>query len=163
MTEEEQLKSEILAEWEIPEYDKYRRTIWWYLIMGGGGVLLLVYAIWTLNFLFAIIIAIIAVIIYLHERRDPDMLEFKILKSGILLDQTFISYKRIKFFWMIYEPPHTKNLYFSIDRTLRNELSVPLINMNPVFVRSVLLRYLDEDLDTEHISTDDTYGRIFRI
>lgn len=152
-----------LLKWEIPEFDKYPRSFIWYLVMGGGGIALFIYAIWTLNFLFAVIIFIIAVIIAIHERRDPDKLLFQIVEDGIILDKTFTPYKEIKKFWLIYEPPEVKNLYFQFDRTLRPELSIPLLNINPVLVRRLLLKHLKEDLKQQDISTDDQWGRILKI
>jgi len=152
-----------LLKWEIPEYEKYPHSTLWFIIMGGIGLGLFITAVWTFNFLFATIIIIIAVIIIIHEKRQPDKLLFKIMEDGIILDQAFVSYKEIKKFWIIYEPPETKNLYFNIKRALRPELSVPLINMNPVVVRRILLDYLKEDLTQKDISTDDSLSRLLQV
>jgi hypothetical protein len=75
----------ILAEWTVPEYVKYERTITWYIVAGGIATLLLIQALATSNFLFAIIILLVAAIVYLHERRQPEQLELLILEGGIVL------------------------------------------------------------------------------
>lgn len=152
-----------LASWNIPEFEKYQRTIVWYVVMIGSGLGLFIWAVWTMNFLFAIIIFIIATIIFIHERREPDMLEFTIYEDGILLDRKFFLYKEIKKFWIIYEPPIVKNLYFQVNRQLRSELSIPLINMNPVYIRKILLKYLEEDLEQKDFSTNDQMQKILKI
>ncbi|MFA6028075.1 MAG: hypothetical protein WC752_04075 [Patescibacteria group bacterium] len=163
MAEKTENRGKILLKWEVMEFEKYQRTFMWYFLMGGGALALFVYAIWTLNFLFAIIIVIIATIVIIHERRDPDRLLFKIMEDGIQLDETFIPFKEVKKFWLVYEPPEVKNLYFDLKRTFRPELSIPLINTNPVLVRRLLLRYLQEDLTKQDISADDQMGRILKV
>lgn len=161
--EEKGSYGKILTKWQVPEYQKYKRTFTWYLLMIVGGLSLLVYAAWTLNFLFALIIIIAATIIILHERREPDMLEFQITDTGIILADKFTPFKEIEKFWIIYEPPEVKNLYFKVNRTLHSELSVPLIRMNPVFIRKILLKYLPEDLNVVDESGEDIAGRILKI
>ena len=49
----------ILHEWSIPEYDRYDRNKFWYIVMFVLGILFVVYAIWSDNFLFALIVAIL--------------------------------------------------------------------------------------------------------
>jgi hypothetical protein len=161
--EEKSPYGKILAQWQIPEYQKYKRTFTWYLIMSLLGLGLLIYAAWTLNFLFALIIIISATIIFLHERREPDMLNFQIVDSGIVLADKFTPFKEIEKFWIIYEPPEVKNLYFKVNRFLRAEISVPLIRMNPLYVRKMLLKYLREDLHAKDESGEDIAGRILKI
>ena len=131
--------------------------------MAGGGLALFIYAIWSYNFLFAVIIIIIATIIFIHEKREPEPLPFSITYKGITLADDFIPYKNIKKFWIVYEPPEIKKLYFQLDRKLRAELSVPLLNMNPVYIRQILLKYLPEDLEQKNPSTDDLLEKMFKI
>lgn len=153
----------ILAKWQVPEYQKYKRTFAWYFLMCAGGLGLLVYAVWTLNFLFALIIIICATIIVLHERREPDMLDFQITDTGIVLADKFTPFKAIEKFWIIYEPPEVKNIYFKVNRALHADLSIPLIRMNPVYIRKILLKYMREDLRAKDESGEDVAGRILKI
>ena len=83
----------VLAEWTVPEFIKYKRTLGWFIIAGGLAVILLVHALATRNFLFAIIILIITAIVYLHERRQPDDIEFMILEGGVVLGDKYYPYK----------------------------------------------------------------------
>lgn len=160
---EEGIHGQILANWKIHEYTKYERTVAWYIVMGAIGAVLLVYALWTVNILFALIIIISAVIIYFSGHRQPRELDFKITEDGLEIGERFYPYKNLKKFWIIYEPPTVKHLYFETQRWLHPELSIPLGNTNPVMVRKILLKYLVEDLEQEEESSTDKLSRLLKI
>ena len=149
----------VLAEWTVPEFIKYKRTLGWFIIAGGLAVILLVHALATRNFLFAIIILIITAIVYLHERRQPDDIEFMILEGGVVLGDKYYPYKELTGFWLIYEPP-VKLLYLGVNQTLRKELPIHLENQNPLVIRKLLLNYVDEDLEREDESTEEALARL---
>jgi hypothetical protein len=153
----------VLAEWTIPEYIKYRRTLTWWIVAGGIGIALLIHALVTSNFLFVIILLLIGLIVFVHERRHPDDIEFMILEGGIAFGDRFYAYKELKSFWIIYEPPATKLLYLETDHVFRKELPIHLEEQNPLLVRKVLLNFLDEDLDREEESTEERLARLFRL
>ena len=153
----------ILAEWQVPEYIKHERSRLWFIVMGGAALAMLIHAIATVNFLFAIIIMIVSSIVYLHERRHPDMLEFLIVEQGIVLGETFYPYKSLTSFWIIYEPPVSTLLYFGVNNTFRKEIPIDLHDQNPITIRKILLQYLTEDLDKEEVSNEEALAQIFRI
>ena len=153
----------ILAEWTVPEYIKHERSLLWYIIAGVVAAGLFIHAIVTINFLFAIIVLIVSSIVYLHERRHPDMLEFLIVETGIVLGETYYSFKELNSFWIVYEPPAVTLLYFGFNRTLRRELPIDLKDQNPITIRKILLKYLEEDLDKEEEATEESLGRLLKI
>ena len=152
----------ILAEWTVPEYIKYERTLAWYIVAGGLAIVLFIHALARSNFLFAIIILLFCGIIYLHERREPEQLEFLIVEGGIVLGQRFYPYKELRSFWIIYEPP-VQILYLGVDHTLRKELPIHLEDQNPLVIRKILLNYLEEDLDQEDEHTNEALARLMRL
>ena len=163
MTEEKgEDYGKILFSWKIPEYPSYKRGAGWYigfiLIFGG----LIFYAIWTANFLFAIILALAGFIVLYSVFHSPQELRFEIREDGIILGDHFYPYKGFKSFWIIYEPPEIKNLYLDF-KGWRPKLSVPLMNQNPLKVRETLLKYLEEDLEKEEESTTDYLSRRLKI
>ncbi len=153
----------ILAEWKVPEYIKYDKSIVWYVGAIALGLILLVHAIITSNFLFVIIILLVSSIVFIHERRHPDMIDFLILEGGIVMGDKFYPYKNIESFWIIYEPPHIKLLYLGLTKSLRKELPIHLENQNPVKIRKILLDYLEEDLDKEEEATEEGLSRLFKM
>ncbi|MBI4407402.1 MAG: hypothetical protein HY565_02785 [Candidatus Kerfeldbacteria bacterium] len=152
----------ILAEWTVPEYIQYKRTLGWMIVMGGLATVFLIHALATRNFLFAIIIIIVAAIVYLHERRQPEQLEFLIVEGGIVLGEHYYPYKELTGFWIIYEPP-VKLLYFGVNQTMRKELPVHLENQNPLAIRRILLQYIEEDFEKEDESTEEALARLMRL
>lgn len=152
----------ILAEWTVPEYVKYERTITWYIIAGGIAILLLIQALATSNFLFAIIILLVAAIVYLHERRQPEQLELLILEGGIVLGERFYAYREIESFWIVYEPP-VKLLYLGVNQTMRKELPIHLEDQNPLLIRRILLNYIEEDFEREEEATTEALARFMRL
>ncbi len=153
----------IHAEWDFPEFTQYDRSIFWYFWVGLIGIILLVYALWTANFLFAIIIGLTTFIIYLDHRHEPENLKFQITEDGLVIGKDFYPYKNLKKFWIIYEPPTVKNLYIDTPQILKKELSIPLGNINPITVRRALLKYLDEDLSQEEESSTDRWARWLKL
>ena len=152
----------VLAEWTVPEFIKYKRTLGWFIVAGGLAVVLLIQALATRNFLFAIIILLITAIIYLHERRQPEDIEFMILEGGIVLGEKYYPYKTLTGFWVVYEPP-VKLLYFGVNQVLRKELPIHLEEQNPIVIRRLLLNYIDEDIEREDESTEEALARLMRL
>lgn len=154
---------QILAEWQVPEYIKYERSKVWYIVAGSLTVALFIYSVVTLNILFSIIILITVAIVYLHDRRHPEMLDFMILETGIMFGDTYYSYKNLNSFWVVYEPPHVEVVYLGINSAWRKELPIHLEGQNPVIVRRILLNYLEEDLDKEEEAMEEGLGRLFKL
>jgi hypothetical protein len=162
----EEIKKEehnkLLMEWKIQEYTKHERNRNWYVWAGIIFVLLLAYAVYTLDFLFVVILILAAVIILVRAKEEPMELDFKIFENGIGLGRKFYVWKEIDKFFIIYEPPEVKKLYFN-PKGLRSRLSIPLVKQNPVKVREVLLKYLAEDLDQEQEPLSEEYERFLKL
>jgi hypothetical protein len=152
-----------LASWDFPEFVKYKRTISWYVVAAIFGLAIIIYAIWISNYLFAFIVIIIAFIILLYEIKEPVKINFSITEDGLELGDHFYPYKEIKNFWIIYEPPEVKKLYFEFKSGFRPKLSISLLDQNPLEVRKVLIGYLSEDLEKEEESTTDLIERKFKL
>ena len=162
-----QSHGQTLIKWRFPEFIKPKRTkIWyfWAILIGGG---LFVHALITFNYLFALIIIMIALIILLHGKREPQEVNFKITEDGLAMEsatsQRFYPYKEIRSFYIIYEPPEIKNLYFQFKSGLRPRLSIPLKNQNPLEVRKVLLKFLEEDLEKDIEPLSEQVGRMLKL
>ncbi|MFA5995126.1 MAG: hypothetical protein WCW27_06485 [Patescibacteria group bacterium] len=153
----------ILAEWQVPEYIKYQHFFGWYLGAGLIGGFFFIHALINRNFLFVIIIALIALISYLHERNEPALIELLITEDGLVFGEKFYPYREFTSFWIVYEPPDVKTLYFTNNKTLRSEFPIHLENQNPITIRQLLLNYLPEDIEKEEEAIEEKLGRAFRI
>lgn len=152
-----------LMNWKFFEYEEYHREKSWYImaaIISGG---FLVYAIWVLNYLFALIIIITDLIILIQITRKPSKIDFKITEQGIIIGNSFYPYRNLNNFWIIYNPPKSKSLYFSFKATLRPDITIPLENKNPLRVRDLLLENVDEDLSKEEESTSEQIRKFLKL
>jgi hypothetical protein len=161
--EEENLGQELFY-WQIPEYDKHPRARSWYILASGIAVVLLLSSMTTGNFLFAVIIIVASLIIILHDGKEPDKVDFKIMSEGIVVGRRFYDYDEIKNFSIIYKPrEEVQNLYFEFNGFIKPRLSIPLENMNPLQIRETLLKYLREDLERKNRPTSETLAKLLRL
>ncbi len=148
--------------WDFTEFDRHVRTKTWYLAAGAAALALIAYSVFTSNLLFALIILLVAFIVIVRDYVEPNTLTFVIYEDGIAVGSKFISYKELANFYIIYEPPRVKRLYFK-PKGLGQTISIPLDDQNPIEIREVLLRYVKEDLDTEYEHPNDSWGSLLRL
>jgi hypothetical protein len=149
--------------WEFPEYIKHERTKTWYWLAGGVDLLLVIWSLFTGNYLFALGLVLLALVIMLHDVREPEMVKFVINEDGVQVGRQFFEYKEIKSFFIIYEPPEVKTLHFKFDAYWRPRLAIPLQNINPLAVREVLLKRLPEDLSVTEEPLSDFISRRWKL
>ncbi len=157
-------RGRILHQWDFPEYERHDRSTLWYVLAFGIGATLIIYALKDGNPLFALIILLLALILFTHHRQAPMQLNFTLFETGVQVGDKFFLFREIDSFWVIYEPPVVKRLYLlPKNRSLRGEISIPLLDQNPVEVRRVLLEYLKEDLDRDEETHNDKLGRLLKL
>lgn len=157
-------RGKVRMQWVFPEHENHRRSPAWYVVVGLVSTAFFVYAIYDGNFLFALMIILIGFIFYTQYRNDPLNIPFIIYENGVQLGDTFYVYRELQDFAVVYEPPAVKRLYIrSKKMILRGELSIPLLDQDPVKVRKLLLDYLSEDLEREEESPSDTAARTLKI
>lgn len=153
----------VQLEWTYPEFVKHERGLWWYVGSLGLGILVLVYAIMSANYLLAITVILVGFILLNYHRHEPRPITFQICQKGIRVGEKFLPYAALQSFWLVYDPPHIKTLYFLRKARLRNEISIPLVEMNPLKVRELLESILPEDLTKETETPNDSLARILKI
>ncbi|KKW41550.1 MAG: hypothetical protein UY92_C0016G0005 [Candidatus Magasanikbacteria bacterium GW2011_GWA2_56_11] len=153
----------IIHEWEVAEYERHERGTRWYVIMTLLGGLLVGYAIFTGNFLFALVIVLFAIIIFLQSHQDPHIVEFKITDLGIIISSRFYPYSELADFYLIYNPPAVKMLFIEPESSLRPRIRVPLLNLDPNEIRFTLRQYLSENLEKEEEPFSDKVAREWKL
>jgi hypothetical protein len=183
----EDIKSETdVITWQIPEYRSEEKTKLWYAIYSLIGIALLVYAIFTQDFIFAIIIIFAAIMIVFLDGNKPGSLKVVISDRGVAVGKEFYRYDQIQNFSIIYEPEQgVKNLYFEFKRFVkpslpasepahyswlfwvvnlaRTRFSIPLGDMNPIVIRRNLLKYIAEDLDRTTVPLSEQLTKLFKL
>ncbi len=153
-----------IMSWQVPEYEKHERNKSWYIFASVIGLLFLIYAIYTKNFLFAVIIIVVTLIIILHDSREPDLVKVSITDEGIVVGRKFYDYDEIKDFSIVYKPKQeVKNLYFEFKNVFRQRLSIPSQDMDPLPIRKNLLKYLPENLDRTDQPLSEGLAKMFKL
>lgn len=153
----------VMYEWWVQEYEKYSRSRRWYVVATLLGVGLVVYALFTENYLFALVIMLFAIVLYLHEMQEPLAVYFAITETGIILGRRYYRFSELAGFWVIYNPPEVKNLYFTLNSVVKHRLQIPLLDYDPRPVRDFLKQYLVEEVEKEEEPVSDRLARIFKL
>ncbi|MFA6295918.1 MAG: hypothetical protein WC663_01045 [Patescibacteria group bacterium] len=154
-------KEDVLMKWEAREFIQYDRNPAWILVVYILAALTLVYAIWTMNFLFAVLIVLFTIVIVIYTQRKPNILKVAIMKKGFKINDTLYTYEDdLDNFWILYNPPDLKVLNFKRKQSLFPALVIQLEDQNPLKVREMLLKFLPEDLNQDEGTIDKFSRRI---
>jgi len=147
---------------EVSEFSKHDRGLLWYFIVILLGAACLVYAIMTGNFLFAVILVLISVVMILMGLNEPRNVKLEIDPTGVRLGTKKYSFTQLKDFSIIFQPPEINTLYLEFRMPLRERLSIPMGDLDPNIVRNYLLNFLEEDLDRDDESLSDILSRTLK-
>ncbi|MBU1131233.1 hypothetical protein KJ840_03815 [Patescibacteria group bacterium] len=156
-------RGQTLAKWNFPEFEKPNRTKSWYFWAIITTFLLLLYAILTINFLFAVIIVIAAITLIIKYQSQPELITFAITEDGLELEKRFYPWEIVKDFYIIYKPSETTNLYLNFKAITKPRLTIPLQNQSPVEIRKILTEYIDEDLEKEEEPFSEAVSKLLKL
>ena len=160
--ESESLQGQKLLEWEFPTFEKHIRGPLWYLVAPAAGIALLIYAIIIKNFLLAIIVILIAIILAAKDFLHPQKVTITFSELGVKISDKFYRYQEFDKFWIAYEPPTIKTLYLEFKSGMRTNYAIPMMDENPIKIRTILQKYVLEDLERENEDLTDRLGRFFK-
>jgi hypothetical protein len=163
LTKEASNTGNVVFEWLIKEYEEYTRTKRWYIIAIIVGVLMVTYALFVANYLFALVIILFGIVLYMHEMQPPMDVYFAITETGIIIGKKFYRFSELSGFWMIYNPPDVKNLYFRLKNIVKFRVKIPLQNYDPRPIRDYIKQYLKEEVEHEEEPLSDRLARVFKI
>jgi hypothetical protein len=160
----EENSQENIINWKIPEYDRPKRNKRWYIIAIIVILAILTYSIITANYLFTIIMFMGSFLLFYYDKKEAPMIDFVLEEEGIVIGSKFYDYDEIKNFSIVYKPKENiKNLYLTFNNNLKNRITIPLIDENPLIIRRYLLQYLDEDLDRNHEPVSESIARMLKL
>ena len=160
----EENNQENIINWQIPEYDSPKRNKKWYIIAIVIILAILAYSVITANYLFTIIMLIGSFMMFYYDRKEAPLIDFVLEEEGIVIGNKFYDYDEIKNFSIVYKPKENiKNLYLTFNNNLRNRITIPLMDQDPLSVRRYILQYVDEDLDRNHEPVSESISRILKL
>lgn len=154
---------EVLLGWPVPEFIKHQRGGYWYLLAVLAVLGVLAYSVFTYNFFLIIITVLTVIILFVYHRQEPEMVDFAITEQGLLVGRRFYPYKEINKFWLVYQRGRTKSLFIDFKGVIRPHLDIPLEQQDPLAIRDILLKYLEEDLDKEEEPLLDLLAKWLKI
>ena len=150
--------------WVVPEFEKHERSKNWYIGAVTISLFLLIFAIFTSNFLFAIIIITAALITIIHDGKDADPVNIILDEDGIIVGRKFYDYDVLKNFSVLFKPKEDlKNIYFEFKNPTKQRLSIPLFDNHPLQIRDFLLKYLSEDLERTNMPLSENISKLLKI
>lgn len=156
-------RGKILQSWTFPEFSSPKRERSWYIWIIIISFSVLIWSIITANYLFALIIIIVAIIFIFQNRRPAQLIECRLKEDGIETGQNFYAYEDIKNFWIVYRPPEIKAIYVDFKSALKPTLTIPLESQNPLKIRETLKKYIEEDLEKDDEPSADSIARTFKL
>lgn len=154
----------IAFSWRVPEYEKHERGKKWYITAACAGLLLLAFAFFSKNYLFIFIILIAAMVIIIHDGNEPDLVDIHITDEGVIVGKNFYDYDEFKNFAIVYKPRiNVKNLYFEYKSVVRQRLSIPLMDMNPLPIREKLKKNLAENSERTDLPLSESLAKFFKL
>lgn len=148
--------------WQVSEYERHERGRTWYIVMGIIALLLIFYALKTQNFLFALIIILAGIILYVQSHQEPLTVQFAIADAGIIVNNRFYAYGELTSFYLVYNS-EVKTLFFETKSALRPMLRISLLDADPDEITDTLRKYLPEKEGTEDEPTTDVLARRWKI
>ncbi len=172
--------------WKVKEYVGSPKSRNWYIMATIAGILMIAYAIFTSNYIFALIIVFGAILIILTDKSNSSTMEVVISDEGVRVGKEFYLYEQLDNFFMVYRPDNgIKNLYVEFKRfarpqvsevakswkhewllwlvnMIRTRLSIPLDDMNPLPIREKLLNYLKENEERTDIPLSEKLTEVLK-
>ena len=150
--------------WAVPEYEKHERSKNWYIGAVIVAIGLMIYAFLTSNFLFFGIILIAAFVFILNDKQEPAWVNVALTDEGVIIGKRFYDYDELKDFSVMYKPKQDlKNLYFEFKSAVKQRLSIPLLDQDPIAIRKHLLKYLQEDLERTDRPASESLAKMFKL
>ncbi len=151
-----------LLSWTFPEHEQHARGRAWYIATTVIAIALLIYAFATKNFLFAVLVVMIAVVFYLRDVQSPKELTCELMEKGVAIDGRFTSYADYHDFWIVKEDDVPPKLHLH-HRGIRPRFGIPLAGVDPAKVREVLRSHLSENDEEHEESASDAIGRALKL
>jgi hypothetical protein len=149
-----------LLDWQTEEYEQQEKSSDWYWAIGIIALGFFVLAIILKNILFALLVILAGFSLAMFGAKKPRVVSFAITSRGLKIENKLYPYDELKSFWINYNPPHVKELYFISKKIFVPQISIPIGTADPNEVREHLLKFLEER--EIHESFADVIARFFK-
>lgn len=138
--------------WQTEEFERSnlhpKANIWMITI----AIALIILSVFLQNYLFIIIILLIAGTFYIYSKKEPRHINIAIEPQGVIVDNETHAYEDLKSFWIFYDPPRIKQISIISKKLFKTVIRIPLADQNPVKIRAILLQFLPEIKQEESLA-----------
>ena len=152
-----------LLSWNFPEFTRYERSRGWYIGFFAFFVVCITIAFFITDLPFIGVLVLAALVIIIRLRRTPQLVSFIVHEDGVTIGDRNYTWSDFKHFWILYKPPHVKQLYLEFKSGIRPAHNISLEDQNPLKVREVLRDFLIEDIHREEEPLSEQLTRYFKI
>lgn len=133
-------------EWKHSEHHHTQKSNDWFWALGIITFGIAFLSIYFNNLLFAILILLAAFATILHSHTPPRIVQYRITRRGIQIDNKLYPYSELQSFWVIDEEVNDRILIKS-RKTFMPLLILPYdsTRLDPEAIADYLLDYLDEE------------------
>ncbi len=131
-----------------------KRKKGWYIGMSIFFTAIVILNIFLGLYMSAIVIVLLATLIFIGASREPKNILVAMYSNGILVADQFYPWSEFKKFWILYEPPDLKQLHLKRTAKIVSELVIELGDQHPLKIRDLLLPLLAEDKTKEESRVD---------
>ena len=136
--------NKFLARWKAHEFEIQERDKRWYLYAAFIFFAIIGYAVYKDSPVMAITFILIGMILYINLNKEPKIIEFGIIKEGIVTGNQLYEFDNMRSFWIYYDPPHEKTISLHTKSHFLPFIHIPLDQQDPVEVRKILVKYIPE-------------------
>lgn len=111
----------IYTAWEVPAPEKCVRGVQWWIVAGIVSVALFAYALFTMNFAFAVILLMFAAIMFILEKQEHEPVRVVVADVGIFVNDALFPYTEIREFFVVED---LSKVYFVTSRVMVPRFSV---------------------------------------
>jgi len=149
--------------WEAPEFVQHEKGWLWFLLAGIGLIGFCIYSVYTDNWTLFIALAVIALLyMWQHFSTKPKITRIIVSRIGIKAGDNEYPYHNIKAFWLLYNPPHIKQLHLRFNTGLKPDVILQLKEQEPGELREYLCSQIRE-IEGMQESLTDNLIRIFKL
>ncbi len=133
--------------WEAHDHIEEPKSSDWYWILSIIGIGAIILAIFFHDFLFAVIILISIVALFLQSQHPPKIINFEINRKGIRAGELIYTYETLESFYIVDEDGYERDrILVKSRKTFMPILTFPITKeVDQDQVRDYLLDYLNEE------------------
>ena len=154
--------------WQMEEPNFAPKNSDWYWALAIFGLAIVVFSIILKNYLFIIIVALVALILYSSKNKKLELINFRLDTEGLHIDNKLYHYESFKSFWIFLaqsadwriergspsqagRPAPNREIAVRYKRHLAPLLIAPFHNSDESQIRKILSGHLDENEEEESL------------